>query len=167
VPSSVERVPGQEDRLDISHLGRILRERRGSLSIRRAAAEAGVSFSTLSRVEAGAQPDLATFSRLCGWLGVAPGRFFSPLAERELSPLEQAIAHLQTDPRLTEEAAARISSVLRSLYDALAASATPGPTVVRHLRAASVMRPGVAPRLAAMLRDMHEELAKEAEARIS
>jgi transcriptional regulator with XRE-family HTH domain len=153
------------ERLDIARLARMLRERRGSLSIRHAAAEAGVSFSTLSRVEAGSQPDMASYTALCAWLGVSPGLFFTQVPERDLSPLEHAITHLQADPRLTADAAGKISSVLRDLYDALAAAAAPSAEAVAcHLRAVTVMRPGVAPRLASALRDMRSALEARVEA---
>ena len=155
----------ETERLAIGELGRLLRERRGNLSIRKAAADAGVSFSTWSRVEAGAHPDLATFTRLCTWLGVSPARFFAPVVERESSPLDEAISHLRTDPRLSDEAASTISSVLRDLYEALARDVAPARSPVAcHLRATSVMRPGVPHRLAELLSDMHEELVRQVEA---
>lgn len=157
--------PRQElERLDIGQMGQMLRDRRNGLSIRQAAQEAGVSFSTFSRVEAGAHPDLATFTRLCAWLGVSPGRFFTPVIEREVSPLEEAITHLRADPRLSPDASGKISAVLKDLYSALARDAEHPPAVACHLRATSVMRPGVPARLAAVLRDMHDELERQVEA---
>jgi len=153
------------ERLDLGRLAELLRERRGKLSIRQAAHEVGVSFSTLSRVEAGAQPDLATFTRLCAWLGIPPSRFFTPVVEREVSPLEEAITHLQADPRLSDDAASTISSVLKDLYQALARDIAPSSTAVAcHLRATSVMRPGVPSRLASLLQDMHDALERKVEA---
>ncbi|WP_371579565.1 helix-turn-helix domain-containing protein [Streptomyces sp. NBC_01314] len=157
--------PEEVEKLDINELGSLLRERRGSLSLRQAAAEAGVSFSTFSRVEGGAQPDLATFTRLCAWLGVPASRFFTPVTEREISPLDQAISHLRTDPRLSDEAASKIGSVLRDLYDALARDVEPSrPVVACHLRATNVMRPGVPQRLATLVDDMRDELLRLVEA---
>ena len=41
------------------------------LSVRQAAAQAGVDHSTYYRTEAGKTPDLATFVRLATWLGDA------------------------------------------------------------------------------------------------
>ncbi|TDD87339.1 XRE family transcriptional regulator [Actinomadura darangshiensis] len=162
---SQEELPVETERLDIGHLGQQLKKRRGQLSIRKAAAEAGVSFSTWSRIEAGGQPDLATFTLLCAWLGVSPARFFNPVTEREMSPLDQAIGHLQTDPRLTDDAAAKISSMLRDMYEALARNVAPTrPPIACHLRAASVMRPGAPQRLAGILGDIHEALTQKIEA---
>ena len=129
--------------------------------MRAAAADAGVSLSTYSRVEAGHHPDLATFTRLCSWLGVAPSRFFLPIAERAASPLEEAVSHLQADPALTAEAAKKITSVMRDLYDALAHKGAPTrPLAACHLRAQSVLRPGVPERLGAVLIDIAAELER-------
>ena len=152
-------------RLNLTDLGRMLQDRRGALSIRQAAADAGVSFSTFSRVEAGAHPDLATFTRLCSWLRVPPARFFNPVAEREITPLDHAVTHLRTDPRLTPESRSTITSMLTDLYNALARDIPPaGPVIACHLRAASVMRPGVPHRLAGLLTDMRTELVRLVEA---
>lgn len=148
--------------LDVSELGRLVRQKRKDeqLSLRQAAALARVSFSTLSRVEDGAQPDLSTFMSLCAWLGVEPARFFAPSSRRAQSAVDQAIEHLVTDPALTPEAADRIASVVRDLYRALAhpTAALPAAPLALHLRAASVMRPGVPERLASLLTDMREAL---------
>jgi len=127
--------------------------------LRQAATEAGVSFSTMSRVEAGAQPDLASFTALCAWLGRAPSAFFTPVAERTTEPLEDVLHHLHADPRLTPQAASAISNVLKEMYANLAKASQPSaPLVACHLRAAPVMRPGVPVRLGSLLEDMHKEL---------
>ena len=162
--ASEERVAGEVERLDVGQLGRLVQERRGGQSFRRAAAEAGVSFSTMARVEAGAQPDLASFTRLCAWLGLPPSKFFTPVTARAPEPLEDVLNHLNADPRLTADAAAAISGVLKEMYAALATDTVPGaPLVACHLRAASVMRPGVPHRLAGLLSDMHDELDRLAQ----
>jgi transcriptional regulator with XRE-family HTH domain len=148
--------------LNIAELGRLVREKRAKdeLSIRQAAVLARISFSTLSRVEAGAQPDLATFTSLSAWLGVDPARFFAPITHRTQTPVDEAIEHLITDPALSPDAAEQIASVVRAMYQALAVpvsqpSVTP---LALHLRAASVMRPGVPERLASLLGDMRKAL---------
>ena len=147
------------ERLDVAGFGKIIQKHRGDRSMRQAAAEAGVSLSTISRVESGAMPDLASFTALCAWAGVPASRFFTPIAERQDTPVEVAIAHLAADPRLAPEHASSIASVIRQMYDALAASAEPaGSLVACHLRAASSMRPGVPDRLASLLVDLHKAL---------
>jgi transcriptional regulator with XRE-family HTH domain len=150
------------ERLDAASLGRVIRAHRGDRSMRQAAAEAGVSLSTISRVESGALPDLASFTALCAWAGVPASQFFTPIAERQDTPVEIAIAHLAADPRLAPEHASSIASVIRQMYNALAASAQPaGYLVACHLRAASSLRPGVPDRLASLLVDMHKALGDQ------
>lgn len=162
-PRSTEGTSAENAQLDVTELGRLVRERRGSTSLRAAANEAGVSFSTLSRVEAGAQPDLASFAQICAWLGVPPSRFFGPIAVREVQPLELAISHLRHDPNLDAAARSSISTVLTEMYKSLARqTSSHSPLVACHLRAASVMRPGVPKRLASLLKDMHTELERQA-----
>jgi transcriptional regulator with XRE-family HTH domain len=163
-PADTERAR-EPEQLDVSHLGAMLRDRRGKLSLRQAAQEAGVSFSTFSRVEAGSHPDLTSFMLLCGWLGVAPAHFFTPAAQREIEPIEEAIAHLISDPRLEPEAAQKIADVLRGMYSALARDREAAPVLACHLRAASVMRPGVPERLNSLLAQMHSRLERKVAAR--
>jgi transcriptional regulator with XRE-family HTH domain len=151
--------------LDLTEFAQMLRDRRGALSIRQAAADAGVSFSTFSRVEAGAHPDLATFTRLCSWLRIPAARFFNTVPERQMTPLDEAVTHLRSDPRLTPDARSKLTSVLTDLYNALAQDVPPPRRVVAcHLRAASMMRPGVPHRLAALLTDMRGELERKVQA---
>lgn len=124
----------------------------------------------MSRIECGAQPDLASITRLCAWLAMPPSGFFSPVTARPEEPLEQAIAHLNADPRLSAGAAVEISNVLTEMYANLAKfNPVAKPIIACHLRAAPVMRPGVPHRLSALLDDMHtalvERVAQEEEAR--
>jgi len=150
--------PTHTENLDLSQFGTLLRAHRGSLSLRQAAAEAGVSFSTLGRAEAGAQPDLTSFTLLCAWLGIPPSQFFSPMAEKEVAPIDEAIAHLSADPRLVGGAAEKIVEVLRGMYDNLANAPADRPVLACHLRAAGILRPGVPQRLSSLLTKMHAEL---------
>lgn len=162
--------PGEQaatppERLNVAQLGPLVRQHRGKQSLRQAAADAGVSFSTLSRVEAGAQPDLASFTAICAWIGIPPSRFFTPVTQRRETPLEEAISHLKADPRLKPDAASSIASVIRQMYDALAEEAQPPKALIAcHLRAAPTMRPGVPDRLGQLLVDMHAGLQRLAEA---
>jgi transcriptional regulator with XRE-family HTH domain len=159
-PAAAPQHHQEVERLDVSTLGEMLRARRGKLSLRQAAADAGVSFSTFSRVESGATPDLTSFLLLCEWLGVSPAEFFRQGPSRTLTPIDQAIGHLYADPQLDPEAAKKISTVLRDMYDLLAKNKVEPPVIACHLRAASVFRPGVSERLNALLSDMHDKLAE-------
>lgn len=142
----------------VEELGRLVRQHRGRQSVRQAAAEAGVSFSTLSRVEAGAQPDLATFLRLCAWLEEPPERFFRAAAQRPTDTIDAVASHLFADPRLSQDAAERIAQVVRDLYTALAHEAPEPEPLALHLRATATMRPGVPERLGSLLYDMRSVL---------
>ena len=148
------------ERLDVARLGAMLRNRRGSLSLRQAAADANVSFSTFSRVESGSQPDLTSFMLLCAWLGVPPSDFFASIAPREKTPMDEAISHIASDPRLAPDAADKIVDLLRTMYTALAHNVVGPPVVACHLRAASVLRPGVPERLNTLLASMNAELER-------
>jgi transcriptional regulator with XRE-family HTH domain len=123
--------------VDIRELATLLRDHRkeAGLSLREVAAEAGVPFTTLARVEAGKIPDLTTFRNIALWLGVPPERFFpTPRLRQESTP--EAIAYiLRHDPVLTEEARERLSSLLAEMYATLTVQAQPIRVNLRAQRA--------------------------------
>lgn len=45
-------------------------------SVRAAAEEAGIHFSTFSRIERFQPPDIETFARICNWMKVHPKKYF-------------------------------------------------------------------------------------------
>jgi transcriptional regulator with XRE-family HTH domain len=163
VPHFMEGPDVQPDTVAVEELGRLVSEHRGRQSIRQAAEEAGVSFSTISRVESGAQPDLATFLRLCAWLEVPPERFFRTGVQKPTDTLDSVASHLFADPRLSPDAAERIAQVVRDLYTALAQEAHEPEPLALHLRATATMRPGVPERLASLLQDMRSALEQRRE----
>ena len=57
-------------RVTLEQIGSMLRETRGSRTLREVASEIGVSHATLSRIERGKLPDLETFPKICRWLGL-------------------------------------------------------------------------------------------------
>ena len=67
-------------------LGNLLQKKRGSMGIRAAAGEIGVSPATLSRIENGRVPDLDTLRKVCRWLGVDPARYLG--AASKTSPTD-------------------------------------------------------------------------------
>jgi len=142
----------------LAGLVRAKRQEEG-LSVRGAAEAAGVSFSTISRVESEHQPDLANFLNICAWLGVDASRFAGSGPTRREAALENAIRHLSADPRLSAEASQKITRMVRDMYEALAAPEITS-VVAAHLRAATVLRPGVPERLASLVRDMHRQLER-------
>src|SRR3984957_19790009 len=59
----------------IEELGPLFARKRGSRGIRATAEDVGISSATLSRVENGHMPDLATFAKICRWLEKDPREF--------------------------------------------------------------------------------------------
>lgn len=66
--------------IDLNKLSVAVRARRGRLTLRQAAAEAGVNHATIRNLESGRAPDVETFARICRWVGV-PAEFFFEAAE--------------------------------------------------------------------------------------
>jgi transcriptional regulator with XRE-family HTH domain len=58
--------------LSPQELGQRVSRKRGSMGIRAAAVEIGISSATLSRVERGHLPDSRTLGKICIWVGVDP-----------------------------------------------------------------------------------------------
>jgi transcriptional regulator with XRE-family HTH domain len=61
--------------VQIEALAQMVSDKRAGRPLREVAAEIGIAFSTLQRVEAGGKPDLDTFFRLCRWLNVSADDF--------------------------------------------------------------------------------------------
>ena len=59
----------------LSSLGKLVHAKRGDNKLRETAKEIGVSAATLMRIEGGRIPDVATFGKVCHWLGIDPGEF--------------------------------------------------------------------------------------------
>ena len=61
--------------MDVDRLAPLLIRARGSMGIRAAAKEIGISPTTLSRIERGHVPDLKTLGKVCEWIGEDPTKF--------------------------------------------------------------------------------------------
>jgi len=61
--------------MKLEELGGLIRQKRGSMGIRAAAAEIGISPTTLSRIENGHIPDVQTLEKACRWVGRDPAQF--------------------------------------------------------------------------------------------
>ncbi len=60
------------EQLTPAEFGQRVARKRGSMGIRAAAAEIGISAATLSRIERGHVPDIRTLSKVCAWVGIDP-----------------------------------------------------------------------------------------------
>jgi len=137
-------------------LGPLVIQRRTELglSLRQASEASGVPVTTLSRVEQGRTPDLATFRRIVEWLGLSPDRFFTPTT-RAADTLEAISVHLRTDPTLSREAADRIADIVRDLYTNLSIKER---RLGVHLKAAKTFKPQAMNLLADILHDVQASL---------
>ena len=61
--------------MELGDIGNLLARRRGNMGVRAAAREIGISPSTLSRIENGHVPDVATLGKVCAWLGEDTSKF--------------------------------------------------------------------------------------------
>jgi transcriptional regulator with XRE-family HTH domain len=147
------------DELAQTSLGAALRSerRRRRLSLRDLAAETGVSFNTLSRVERGHVPDLKNYDRIVAWLGGHGQTLLDTESDAPSTP-NLIAAHLYSDTRLKAEHASEMLSLIQTLYDKLA---TPTPAFAVHLRSGKTFLPEVGTKLAGVLEDMHAALVKE------
>lgn len=145
----------------IEDLGGLLREERANRgqSLRSAAADIGVSFNVLARVERGHLPDLDNYRRIVRWLGKTPDEFDDERTGIRAESTPDAIAsHLRLDPHLSDGARESIASVVRDMYAALA---RPEGQVTVHLRSARTFRPAAANLLSDVLDEMRAALARQ------
>jgi len=97
--------------LSIEDLGRLILKKRGSRGIRAAAQEAEVSPATLSRVENGNVPDLATFAKICRWLQVDPAEFLG-MEPSEQASQKRAVVHFRKKKTFSPETAASLAELI-------------------------------------------------------
>lgn len=107
--------------LPIAELGRLITRKRGARGIRAAAAEAGVSSATLSRVENGHMPDLVTFAKICRWLEVDPREFLGVAVEETAVASPQTVAHFRKKKTVSEETAVALGELILAAQRAMQA----------------------------------------------
>jgi len=103
--------------LNIEKLSEMVVERRGTHGVRAAAKEIGISPATLSRIENGHLPDLATFAAICGWLGKDPKQFLGMRPAQ--SNDESATVHLRKQKTTTIDTAAALGGMIIAAQQAL------------------------------------------------
>jgi transcriptional regulator with XRE-family HTH domain len=104
--------------LRLSELGTLVREKRGNMGVRAAAAEADVSSATFSRVENGQIPDLATFAKICRWLGSDPKQFLG-LPEQNAEKPPTAFVHFKKDIAINQKTATSLAQLILTADKAL------------------------------------------------
>ena len=102
-------------KLNLTSIGPLVREKRGVRGIREVAAEIGISYATLSRVENGKVPDLETFSKICKWLELDPseilgcGNKTKPAQTKEGATV---LAHFRADKDLNPETLQALTEIV-------------------------------------------------------
>ena len=104
--------------MDIAALAQDITMKRGTVGVRAAARDAGISPATLSRIENGHVPDLETFEKICQWLGKDPSRFLA-------TPPAGAVAAVQFRKKGTvkKETADALGSLIMAVQAMLEAEA--------------------------------------------
>jgi len=98
--------------MTLLRLGAMLRDRRGGRGVREVGLEIGISPATLTRVEGGRLPDIATFQKICSWLKVNPAEVLD-LSPGTTTPADTVAAvHLRADQTLPEAAAADLAHLI-------------------------------------------------------
>lgn len=98
--------------LPIEELGKLVARKRGSRGIRITAAEINVSPATLSRIENGHLPDLATFAKICRWLEVDPSQFLGVESNHDKSSQSRAVVHFRKKPTVSSETAVSLGALI-------------------------------------------------------
>lgn len=103
--------------LNITELGEMIVSRRRTRGVRAAAKEIGVSPATLSRVENGHVPDLATFAKICKWLGEDPARFLG--MQPTIAEVPPATVHLRAKSTMSLDTATALGDMIIAAQRAL------------------------------------------------
>jgi transcriptional regulator with XRE-family HTH domain len=111
VRSQATSLSGEFMALPIEELGRLMLQKRGSRGIRAAAAEAEISPATMTRVENGNVPDLATFAKICRWLGVDPATFLGVDAPAHAAP-RPAVVHFRKKKTVSVDTAQSLAELI-------------------------------------------------------
>ena len=107
--------------LRLSEVAELVRERRGTLGVRAAATEVGVSPATFSRIENGHMPDLETFAKICEWLEIDPAEYLG--IEREKKIPSTATVHFRKGNTTDKKTAEALGSAIVAAQKALRAKA--------------------------------------------
>jgi len=106
-------------RFALSTLGVMVRKKRGVQKLREVAQEIGITAPTLMRIEAGRVPDVATFGKVCLWLGVESGDFLGHPPRHDgqeggasAEPPVRVSAHFKADQLPLPETAAALARML-------------------------------------------------------
>lgn len=98
--------------ISLEEFGRLIALKRNGRGIRSAAADVGVSSATLSRVENGQMPDLATFAKICKWLEVDPREFLGLSFDAPPKAEVRTVAHFRKQKTVSPETAVALGELI-------------------------------------------------------
>ena len=103
--------------LNLSDLGRMIKEHRAPAGVRAAAKEIGIPPATLSRIENGDVPDLEKFALICKWLGESPTRFLG--IQPASNGMASASVHLRKKNTTSLDTATSLGHLIITVQEAL------------------------------------------------
>jgi transcriptional regulator with XRE-family HTH domain len=103
-------------------LGQMLQKKRGSMGVRAAAGEIGISPATLSRMENGRVPDLDTLKKVCAWLGVDPATYLGTSAEPRAASSGSVQVVFKKDRAVTPKTSQALAKLIQAAYQQFAAT---------------------------------------------
>ena len=105
--------------LNTELLASMLKDKRAGRGLRAIADEIGeVSAATLSRIEQGKIPDVATFIKICKWLNTSTEAFIKGNSKKSkpASNKAQVVAHLRADRELSKETVQMLVQMIDLAY---------------------------------------------------
>lgn len=97
-------------------LGNLLQQKRGSMGIRAAASEIGISPATLSRIEHGRVPDLETLRKVCRWLGVDPAEYFGAASKPQPAGTSSFQVVFKKDRAISQKTSKALGNLILAAY---------------------------------------------------
>jgi len=112
----------RENPMTPKDLGQLLQRKRGSMGVRAAAGEIGISPATLSRIENGRVPDLETLKKVCAWLGVDPATYFGASAKPQTTSAPDVQVVFRKDRVVSPKTSQALAKLIQAAYSQFAAT---------------------------------------------
>ena len=106
-------------------LGQLIQRKRGSMGVRAAAGEIGISAATLSRIENGRVPDLETLKRVCAWLGVDPAAYLGVPSGPAVSSAPSIQIIFKKDRAVSPQTSSALAKLIQAAYQQFVETITP------------------------------------------
>src|SRR5215203_5798700 len=89
-----------------------IKQKRGNRGIREVAKEIGISPATLSRIEAGKQPDLERFTAICRWLEIDPATILGLQQNTAVSGSDTGQAHFRAHKEMSPDTVQHLAKLI-------------------------------------------------------